>query len=37
MSKVDEASKEVHEGIAGFEQTLRAKGINPRVDWNEAQ
>jgi hypothetical protein len=29
--KVDEASKEVNDGIAQFEKTLKEYGINPRV------
>jgi len=31
MKKLEDASKEVHEGIDAFEQTLKSQGINPRV------
>lgn len=31
MAKIDDATREVTDGIAAFEETLRNKGINPRV------
>lgn len=31
MQKLDDATKEVTEGIAAFEESLKTKGINPRV------
>lgn len=37
MRKVDEANKEVHEGISNFEQTLKRKGINPHVNKEDAE
>jgi len=36
MRKVDESNKEVHEGIANFEQTLKNKGISPHLKKDEA-
>jgi hypothetical protein len=37
MRKVDEANKEVHEGISNFESTLKRKGINPHVNKDDAE
>lgn len=31
VRKIDEASREVNDGIDQFEETLRENGINPRV------
>lgn len=36
MGKIEEANKEVNNGIADFEQTLKSKGINTRVNKDEA-
>ena len=32
VNQIDEANKEVYQGIAEFEANLKAKGINPKVD-----
>jgi hypothetical protein len=32
MNKISEANKEVHDGIANFEETLRKNGIEPKVN-----
>lgn len=37
MKKVDEANKEVHEGIDKFERGLMNQGINPKVKKDEAE
>lgn len=37
MKKIDEASREVNDGIIQFEQTLRSNGINPKVQKEEAE
>ena len=37
MNKIDEATREVTDGIAAFEETLKNKGINPRVTKEFAQ
>ena len=34
--KIDDATKEVIEGISNFEETLKSKGINPRVEKDNA-
>ena len=31
VHKIDEATKEVNDGIDQFEETLKENGINPRV------
>ena len=31
LTKLEDADREVNEGISKFEQTLASKGINPRV------
>lgn len=36
MAKISDATKEVHEGISMFEQTLKTIGINPKVRREEA-
>lgn len=36
MRKIDDANKEVHDGITNFEQTLRNKGISVKVSKEEA-
>ena len=37
MRKIDFAGKEVNDGIAQFEQTLRNIGINPKVRKDDAE
>ena len=37
MRKIDEASKEVNEGIDQFEKTLKNLGINPKVRKDDAE
>ena len=37
VRKIDEATQEVTQGIADFEQTLKDQGINPRVPKEQAQ
>ena len=32
MNQLEEANREVYQGIAEFEANLKAKGINPKVD-----
>lgn len=32
VNSIDEANREVYQGIAEFEANLKAKGINPKVD-----
>ena len=36
MRKIDDSSKEVNDGIAEFERTLRAKGLDTKVKREEA-
>jgi len=37
MRKIDDASKEVNDGINQFESTLRNIGINPKVRKEDAE
>jgi len=37
MTKINEATTEVNQGINQFEQTLRNMGINPKVRKDEAE
>ena len=37
MRKIDFAGKEVNDGIAQFEQTLKNIGINPKVRKDDAE
>ena len=37
MNKIDDANKEVNDGIASFELILKSKGINTRVNREEAE
>jgi hypothetical protein len=36
MGKIDDANKEVNDGINQFEQTLKQIGINPKVRREDA-
>jgi hypothetical protein len=36
MKKINDANTEVNEGIAKFEETLRSRGIQPKVSKEEA-